>query len=87
MIFIFLTFPIQFFYVLRIIFEFDFFCTAAFTLEELLSSWHHFGFNSPPLCLKEVLDYNIRKCWIKMTVRGTMVRSEVCNSWCFCLGS
>ena len=23
----------------------------------------------------------------KMTVRGTMVRSEVCNSWCFCLGS
>ena len=21
----------------------------------------------------------------KMTVRGTMVRSEVCNSWCFCL--
>ena len=25
--------------------------------------------------------------WSKMTVRGTMVRSEVCNSWCFCLGS
>ena len=24
---------------------------------------------------------------IKMTVRGTMVRSEVCNSWCFCLES
>ena len=23
----------------------------------------------------------------KMTVRGTMVRSEVCNSWCFCLES
>ena len=23
----------------------------------------------------------------KMTVRGTMVRSEVCNAWCFCLGS
>ena len=22
-----------------------------------------------------------------MTVRGTMVRSEVCNSWCFCLES
>ena len=21
---------------------------------------------------------------LKMTVRGTMVRSEVCNSWCFC---
>ena len=27
-------------------------------------------------------------CYIlKMTVRGTMVRSEVCNSWCFCLES
>ena len=25
--------------------------------------------------------------YLKMTVRGTMVRSEVCNSWCFCLGS
>ena len=24
---------------------------------------------------------------LKMTVRGTMVRSEVCNSWCFCLES
>ena len=24
---------------------------------------------------------------LKMTVRGTMVRSEVCNAWCFCLGS
>ena len=24
---------------------------------------------------------------LKMTVRGTMVRSEVCNSWCFCLVS
>ena len=24
---------------------------------------------------------------IKMTVRGTMVRSKVCNAWCFCLGS
>mgnify|MGYP001348521343 CR=1 FL=1 len=23
----------------------------------------------------------------KMTVRGTMVRSEVCNSWCYCLES
>ena len=23
----------------------------------------------------------------KMTVRGTMVHSGVCNSWCFCLGS
>ena len=23
----------------------------------------------------------------KMTVQGTMVRSEVCNSWCFCLES
>ena len=23
----------------------------------------------------------------KMTVRGTMVRSKVCNAWCFCLGS
>ena len=23
----------------------------------------------------------------KMTVRGTMLRSEVCNSWCFCLES
>ena len=23
----------------------------------------------------------------KMTVRGTMVLSEVCNSWCFCLES
>ena len=22
----------------------------------------------------------------KMTIRGTMVRSEVCNAWCFCLG-
>ena len=28
-----------------------------------------------------------RFCWKKMTVRGTMVRSEVCNSWCFCLES
>ena len=25
--------------------------------------------------------------FLKMTVRGTMVRSEVCNSWCFCLES
>ena len=25
--------------------------------------------------------------WSKITVRGTMVRSEVCNSWCFCLES
>ena len=26
-------------------------------------------------------------CHKKMTVRGTMVRSDVCNSWCYCLGS
>ena len=29
----------------------------------------------------------VKIIWIKMTVRGTMVRSEVYNSWCFCLGS
>ena len=29
----------------------------------------------------------VREVFIKMTVRGTMVRSEVCNSWCFCLES
>ena len=34
------------------------------------------------LVLKE-----INVCTETMTVRGTMVRSEVCNAWCFCLGS
>ena len=33
------------------------------------------------------LHKNQRATTVKMTVRGTMVRSEVCNSWCFCLES
>ena len=32
-------------------------------------------------------DLSLSAMKVKMTVRGTMVRSEVCNSWCFCLES
>ena len=37
--------------------------------------------------VQAVWDLGLLKIMIKMTVRGTMVRSEVCNSWCFCLES
>ena len=44
--------------------------------------WFKFSFAHPSLTRNLWRELNK-----KMTVRGTMVRSEVCNSWCFCLGS
>ena len=42
------------------------------------------------LALENKFEYdeiNVNEMKLKMTVRGTMLRSEVCNSWCFCLES
>ena len=42
-----------------------------------------------PVEIMAMLVYQLKQDFAisKMTVRGTMVRSEVWNSWCFCLGS